>query len=130
MTNEAPTDAACGAPNSAGSASGLRSRPCSAAPDRPKRRADQDREQGARQADVAHDDCRRAIAAAEQPVERLPRRQAGRADHQRDDGKHDDQRRERKIEPKAARFCARHCSSGAFPTGFRLALQWNCGFIA
>ena len=33
--NDAPTEAACGAPNSAGSASGLRSRPCSAAPDRP-----------------------------------------------------------------------------------------------
>ena len=35
ITSAAAAAAACGAPNSAGSASGLRSRPCSAAPDRP-----------------------------------------------------------------------------------------------
>jgi hypothetical protein len=36
ITNEEAAAAACGAPNSAGSARGLRNRPCSAAPDRPK----------------------------------------------------------------------------------------------
>ena len=35
MTNDAPTEAACGAPNSAGSASGLRNSPCNAAPAKP-----------------------------------------------------------------------------------------------
>ena len=129
MTNDAPTEAACGAPNSAGSASGLRSRPCSAAPAKPNVAADQDRQQRARQPDIAHDDAGRAVAA-EQPRQRLARRQAGRADHQRDDGEHDDQRRQRQIEPKAAWSGARHHqSSGAFPTGFRLALQRNCGTI-
>jgi hypothetical protein len=35
ITSEAAAAAACGAPNSAGSASGLRSSPCNAAPERP-----------------------------------------------------------------------------------------------
>ena len=68
ITSAAAAAAACGAPNSAGSASGLRSRPCSAAPDRPSVAPINRGEQRARQADVAHDDAGRAVAR-EQPAQ-------------------------------------------------------------
>ena len=71
----------------------------------------------------------RAVAA-EQACQRLARRQRRRPDHQRDDGEHDDERGKRQVEAQVVRFGARHRSSGAFPTGFRLALQRNCGIIA
>ena len=108
MTKDAPTDAACGAPNNAGSASGLRNSPCSAAPAKPNVAADQDREQRTRQSDIAHDD-----AAAPSPLNRPASASRGEsaagADHQRDDGEHRDQHRERQIEAQSR--SVRHASS-------------------
>ncbi len=45
MTKDEAAAAACGAPNTAGSASGLRNSPCKAAPDKAERRADQSGQQ-------------------------------------------------------------------------------------
>ncbi len=60
--NEAAAAAACGAPNSAGSASGIAQQALQRGAGEAERGADQQREQGARQPDVAHDDAGRPLA--------------------------------------------------------------------
>ena len=109
ITNEAAAAAACGAPNKAGSASGLRNNPCKAAPENPSvapiSAASSVRGNRISRTIIAGD----AVATPERR-QRRAHRQTGRADHQGRDHQREHQRGKCSIEP---------------PDGFRYRLhEW------
>ena len=127
IMNEAAAAAACGAPNKAGSASGLRSRPCSAAPESPSV-APISSASSVRGRRISRTMMPAGPCAVDQAGKRGLGRESRRPDHERKHREHDYQRDERRLETPTAspRHVHRRPPPAALPTDFRLAVKRDC----